>query len=475
MLRICPTETPFDIDSTDADSDSAGGDAEANGSADSESDGDGDSAPPESTTLPPIDVGEPVLGSAPSDRGWAFLASPDQTPSELPAGTSGTTVDLRPGEDVDAAVAQAAPGTTFRFYPGVYQGVAMEPKDGDAFLGFGQATLDGSGTEDGTAAFTGAADGVLISGFEVRNYPNVQQNGAINAQAGGSDNPPEEQRSNRWIMEDLYVHANNGVGINVGPNGIVRRTRIVANGQLGITSHGGENIAVSDCEISENNTNKIDPGWEGGGSKFKFTTGLVVRNCWFHDNYGYGLWTDIDNDDVLFEDNLIENETWSCISHEISFSAVIRNNVLRNCGTDGDPWLWKAGIQIANSPNVLVENNVISNSFNGVGLIAQDRGQDRWKLENVTVRNNTITDSGQSGAVTDVTDSNGNDWPIEATVVFENNRWDAGLPSFEADLDLTEATRNSRGDADFRWGKLQLDWNQWRELGNDTNGEFQPR
>ena len=43
--------------------------------------------------------------------------------------------------------------------------------------------------------------------------------------------------------------------------------------------------------------------WEAGGSKFAFTQNLVVRNNYAHDNDGPGLWTDLENENTLYEHN----------------------------------------------------------------------------------------------------------------------------------------------------------------------------
>ena len=435
---------------------------------------------PESTVSVPTTEAAPE-NTGPGTSPGAF--DPVDPDAPLPDGVDGPVIDVTPDDDVAAMVAEADEGTVFRFAPGTYEDEEIVPLNGQSFLGLNQAVLDGSGTGEGSAAFSSAAEDVTVIGFEITNYKPCSQCGAVNAQIGASDNAPREFRSLRWHLESLEVHHNDGVGINIGPFGTVTDVRIHNQGRLGITSHGGRGITVQNCEIHNNNTENYNPQDEGGGSKFKYTFDLEVRNCHFHDNFGYGIWTDIDNFDSLIEDNLVENETWACIAHEVSFAAIIRNNTVRNCGTDGDAWLFKAGIQVQNSPDVLVENNTVENSFNGISLIMQDRSGDTqyqpgWVLERATVRNNTVTNSGQSGAVDDRLDPTEEfgSVPIPDTVVFEDNTWVAGLPDFEDDLDIGDDAEASRQFNDFRWGSRQLDWDTWQgELGHDADGSFEPR
>ena len=69
--------------------------------------------------------------------------------------------------------------------------------------------------------------------------------------------------------------------------------------------------------------------WEAGGTKFARTRDLVVRRNFVHHNRGPGLWTDIDNVRTLYEANRVEDNGEAGILHEISYAAVIRNNVVR--------------------------------------------------------------------------------------------------------------------------------------------------
>jgi hypothetical protein len=57
---------------------------------------------------------------------------------------AGDIVRLRPGDDIQAAVDAAPPGTTFRLEAGVYRRQRVMPKDAQSFVGMGDVVLDGS-------------------------------------------------------------------------------------------------------------------------------------------------------------------------------------------------------------------------------------------------------------------------------------------------------------------------------------------
>ena len=127
-------------------------------------------------------------------------------------------------------------------------------------------------------------------------------------------------------------------------------------------------------EIAFNNTAGFGPGpqSEAGATKFVFTNRLVVRDNFSHHNHGPGLWTDIDNNDCLYEGNRVEDNDWRGIFHEISYACVIRNNVVRNNGHSfpaGTPLfvLEGAGILVNSSADVEIYGNVVEGNRNGIG------------------------------------------------------------------------------------------------------------
>ncbi|MFC7476238.1 right-handed parallel beta-helix repeat-containing protein [Dankookia sp. GCM10030260] len=241
---------------------------------------------------------------------------------------------------------------------------------------------------------------VLVQGLIVEKYAPQMQVGAI-----GFGGP-----SYGWVVRDNEVRLNYALGISVGTKAHVVGNRVHNNGQMGVGCFG-EDILFENNEIFSNGYfSKVDTFWEGGGAKCAKTNRLIVRSNHLYDNNGFGFWTDIDNINTLYEGNLVEGNRNGGLSHEISYAAVIRNNVLRGNGTGPHTWLWGGAIQIQNSQNVEVYGNIVdmTHGGNGICLIQQNRGDGEYgpykTINNHVYRNLVFSrtpDQGVSGALAD--------------------------------------------------------------------------
>ena len=234
---------------------------------------------------------------------------------------------------------------------------------------------------------------------------------------------------------------------------------------------------VANNEISYNNyKNAYSATWEAGGTKFVKTTKLTVRGNHVHHNHGAGLWTDIDNIHTLYVKNLVEDNWRGGINHEVSYDAVIRNNTVKNNGHKGrKTWLWEAGIMVR-GPNVKVYGNTVIGNKNGIGLIEQNRGDGAlermvalnailrgdgasekqkhgpYTVKNVEVYNNTVINSGRSGAVSD----NGNK-EVFKTSSFHGNTY----------------KYNDTSAKWWDWNGKSGNWDYWQSQGQDKDGKLQ--
>jgi hypothetical protein len=239
----------------------------------------------------------------------------------------------------------------------------------------------------------------------------------------------------------------------------VRRNRVLRNGQMGITG-AGASVLVVDNEIAHNNIAGFEPTWEAGGTKFVATTDLVVRGNYVHENDGPGLWTDIDNTGSLIEGNLVVANAMMGIFHEISYRAVIRDNVVMLNSPGFSPWAYGAQIQISSSRDVEVRNNrvvVSAEGGNGIVIIEQDRGegsQGPYLATNNRVLDNTIIflgSVGQNGAATD--------WQIEAFWTQRDNVFDGNH----------YAVADSTVDH-WIWDNRTMSWDDFRAQGQEPGG-----
>lgn len=200
---------------------------------------------------------------------------------------------------------------------------------------------------EAAAAFSGSAAGVRIDHLIVEKYASPPQHGAV----GGTNG-----KAKGWTIQDSEVRWNHGAGMAVGSGSHVERCNIHHNGQLGLAGNGAD-IEVRNNEFAFNNYAGFETGWDAGGAKFSVTNNLVLRSNYAHDNFGDGLWVDIDNTHALYERNKVINNRGIGIHHEISYDAIIRNNLVKGN---------REGILVVLSPNVEVYGNFVEVPPQGV-------------------------------------------------------------------------------------------------------------
>lgn len=214
-------------------------------------------------------------------------------------------------------------------------------------------------------AFQGSAANVTIRNLTIEKYAGPGQVSALN----GTD-------STGWVVDGNTVMLNSGAGITIGTRMQVINNRVLRNGQIGV-SGVGDDVLVQNNEIAFNNYANYDPGWEAGGTKFVKTNHLrVIGNSVYYNN-GPGLWTDIDNINVTYADNIVVGNASMGIFHEIGYDVKIENNVVKLNNPSPADWLYGAQILISSSRNAEVMNNevtVAATGGNGIAIIQQDRG-----------------------------------------------------------------------------------------------------
>ena len=239
------------------------------------------------------------------------------------------------------------------------------------------------------------ADNVTIQDLIVEKYASPTASAAVNL--GYSPYGAEN-----WIVTGSEVRWNHGAGIGLDTNTIARNNYVHHNCGFGFVG-AGIGVVVESNEIAYNNimagstkTCGYESFWGAGGSKWVWTTNLIVRGNFSHHNDGPGLWTDINNIYTLYENNIIEDNVRGGIFHEISYDATIRNNTIRRNGTGKDfPW-WTtgAGIEIVSSRNVEVYGNTLVDNWQGITGLNDHRGSGihgAYVITNMNVHDNTVT------------------------------------------------------------------------------------
>jgi parallel beta helix pectate lyase-like protein/polysaccharide lyase-like protein/S-layer family protein len=356
-----------------------------------------------------------------------------------PAVPAGYDAVVPLGWSIQDVIEQQPPGAKILVRAGTYERQEIRPKAGQTIVGEPGTKLDG--LWDYSYAFTdidSPVDNVTITGFEVTRYNSVAGTGAIHG-AG-----------NNWTVSNCVVHDNKYNGVTVSDGGTISGCRIYNHDYEAIILTNVKNVTISNNEIDNNG----DSSKYQAGIKLVDTANVVVSGNNIHDNGGYGIWGYTDNTNTVYSGNTITNNWRGGINHELSYSVSITNNVVKNnATTQTSPNLYDAGI-VVRGPDATISGNTIEGNHNGIGIIGYglDGQNGRYgplKASGALVSNNTVTNSGQTGVVTDGANI--------ATGVFTDN--DYSYPD-----DTSDWFRDGAGGP--------RTWAEWRTNGQDPNGTF---
>ena len=289
--------------------------------------------------------------------------------------------------------------------------------------------------------------GVTISNLTIEKYANPGNTGAIWA-----------PNSINWTISHNEIRWNHAGGIACGSGARILDNNVHHNGQVGLGGYNAADVLVEHNELAHNNTVRFDPFWGAGGLKMVAASRLVVRGNVAHHNGGPGLWCDFDCVNALFEQNTVDDNEHAGIVYEISFSAVIRNNVIRRNGFGVKEGPAQAGIFVAAAKDVSVYDNTLVDNASGIVAYQENRGtsathRQRYEIENLNVYNNSITmEVGINGLVQRVRDPT---YYTSRNNRFARNRYRLGA-----------------GGRYFTWMDAVRSESEWRAYGQDRTGTF---
>jgi parallel beta-helix repeat protein len=368
-------------------------------------------APPPTTRPPTTTVPATSTTVTPTTKAPTTTAPATTTPPAVPVSTCSTAggVPIGTGDDAQRVVDAHRPGTRYTVKAGVHsRNFSVQPRSGDTFCGEPGAVLDGGRTL--RTAFSGDATNVTLDSITVQEYNSGEQGGAIHPDA----------RARGWVVRNVSALRNYWAGLMAADGMRILGGHYNDNDQLGISGNAATGIVLDGLdsdpatfdgpEMARNRMLHADCGYEAGGMKWDMGQ-VTVRNTHVHDNQCKGLWADGNSHDALIEHNLVENNTDEGILYEISQDAVIRNNVIYGNGFKGSGWYWAGGITVTASFNVEVYGNRLSDNYNGITGIQQDRPDGTppaHLLDNFQVHDNVICATGGSHPTGIVADNGAN-------------------------------------------------------------------
>lgn len=296
-------------------------------------------------------------------------------------------------------------------------------------------------------AFGGTAEDVSIINLVIEKYAGPGQISALNL-----------KEAIGWTIEGVTLRYNASGGVSLGPNARFVNNRVLYNGQIGVTCAECDNALIAANEIAYNNTAGYRDDWEAGGTKFVETENIILRGNYVHHNDGKGLWTDGANINTLFEDNLVVYNTADGIMHEISFKAVIRNNVVKFNSPRTPDWLFGAQILISTSSDVEVYGNeVVVSEDGGHGITVVEQNRDERFGRNNYVHDNIIVFLGNVGQVGAAVDDGS-----------RQDFWDPGINRFDNNVYYAADTSYPH----WGWDGAQRTWEEFRQFGFEENGRL---
>ena len=260
-----------------------------------------------------------------------------------------------------------------------------------------------------------------------------------------------------WKVLNCEVRYNNGGGTWSADGSLLKDSYVHHNGQAG-TFGDGQDAVLDGVEVAFNGINGYNTNWEGGGSKFAGSVGLTIRNSYYHDNLGAGIWLDIDNINTVIDGNRVVDNADHGIVLEIGYKATVRNNLVTGNGNvRTSPGAFGAGILVVNNRDVEVYGNTVLDNWAGITAVQQPRGSGTYGLRetaNLYVHDNTIrVADGLLAAGLEALDCSCSEYFDS-----KNNRW-------QGNDYLQPASQDS-----FAWNDLLHDFTAWQALGMDTGG-----
>ncbi|MGW6277571.1 right-handed parallel beta-helix repeat-containing protein [Kribbella sp. NPDC055071] len=295
-------------------------------------------------------------------------------------------------------------------------------------------------------AIAKSADNVTVTGLTIEHFASLPQGGALQVGRG-------------WKVVANEVRWNHAVGIMVieGDGAELSRNTVADNGQLGIGQYNSPGVRITANLVTRNNTDGFwIADWESGGIKSTRSSGEVSGND-IVANRGIGMWSDVAEYDRRITGNRIRDNAADGIRYEISYQAVIDQNVVENngfgTGRGSGGTLWDGGgINVNTSSDVQVRGNLVEANRNGISVQSRTRGdgpRGKYVLKNVVVEGNSVvlTDSTASTGVVENKAS-----PTQpGAVTFRRNSY--RLPS----------------GTHFSYRGQNLTWPQWQQAGFDQD------
>jgi Right handed beta helix region len=220
--------------------------------------------------------------------------------SRCPAG--GTEVPA--GASLQAYLSAGAQGDAFCLDAGTYlPAKVLRPRSGQRLYGVPGATVI-----DGLAKTPSLFDSCSLTGSTGRCAPTDPTGVQLYDLTLQNAKTYDVRTGSGWLLDDIVAIGSGQYGIVLRGSGtVVQNSFAEHDGRFGITASFTEGGAILNDVIAYNNSPANPPG-NSGATHFTNTRNLQVLDNNVHDNYGRGIWFDIDSADALIQGNTVSNE-----------------------------------------------------------------------------------------------------------------------------------------------------------------------
>ena len=212
------------------------------------------------------------------------------------------------------------------------------------------------------------ANDVTIEGLDIHGGNAAPQEGQIDVPKGAAQ---------RLTLHAVHSHHGGGTGIRIrgGAGHVIDGCEIDNMDALGYALVDCTSPVMRNSKIHDNNPNDAAAtGFEAGGGKMVGSTDALFEANECFGNHGPGMWEDLYNQGSTYRGNRNHGNTGAGIMVEISYDALVTQNVLwDNYHGQGRTWFQSGQILSHSAPRTQVIENLIAHGDIGIAFDAQPR------------------------------------------------------------------------------------------------------